>query len=88
MNLSLFTISVFFKAIENKGGAVHNCWGFIDGTCRQICRPSQQQQEYYSGHKRFHCLKYQSVLCPDGIIASLKGGFPGNNLSTCNMQCF
>lgn len=59
------------------GGALQNCWGFIDGTVRPICRPSIQQEEYYSGHKRVHCVKYQSVLCPDGIIINLKGAFPG-----------
>ncbi|XP_030749230.1 protein ALP1-like [Sitophilus oryzae] len=64
-------------AIHAKGGAMQNCWGFIDGTARQICRPSVEEENYYSGHKRFHCLKYQSVLYPDGIIVGLKGAFPG-----------
>ncbi|KAJ8931479.1 hypothetical protein NQ314_015600 [Rhamnusium bicolor] len=27
--------------------------------------------------KRFHCVKYQSVICPDGIVISLKGAYPG-----------
>lgn len=60
-----------------KGGAIPNCWGFIDGTARPICRPSINQEEYYSGHKRYHCVKYQSVIWPDGIISSLKGAYPG-----------
>lgn len=60
-----------------KGGAIHNCWGFIDGTARAICRPSLNQEEYYSGHKRIHCIKYQSIVCPDGIISSLKGAYNG-----------
>lgn len=59
------------------GGALPNCWGFIDGTVRGIRRPSAEQEEYYSGHKRKHCVKYQSILCPDGIIVNLKGAFPG-----------
>lgn len=67
----------YAQAINNKGGALQNCWGFIDGTARPICRPSFQQEEYYSGHKRHHCIKYQSVLCPDGIITSLKGAYVG-----------
>lgn len=54
-----------------------NCWGFIDGTARAICRPTVNQQLYYSGHKKMHCVKYQSVLCPDGIIISLKGAYEG-----------
>jgi hypothetical protein len=59
------------------GRAIQNCWGFIDGTVRPICRPSNNQDEYYSGHKRLHCVKYQSVLTPDGLIVNLKGAFPG-----------
>ncbi|KAG8226421.1 hypothetical protein J437_LFUL012517 [Ladona fulva] len=56
-------------AIMRKGGPIKNCWGFIDGTARAICRPSINQQEYYSGHKRLHCLKYQLILIPDGMMA-------------------
>ncbi|VEN44741.1 unnamed protein product [Callosobruchus maculatus] len=67
----------YAQAIRAKGGAVENCWGFMDGTARQICRPSVLQENYYSGHKRAHCLKFQSILCPDGIIANLKGPYEG-----------
>lgn len=61
----------------DKGGAIDKCWAFMDATKRAICRPGVDQQEYYSGHSREHCLKYQSVLPPDGIIVSLKGAWPG-----------
>lgn len=57
---------------------MNNIWAFIDGTVRPICRPSQQQHLYYSGYKKLHCVKYQSLLCPDGIIVSLKGAYPGH----------
>ncbi|VEN41877.1 unnamed protein product [Callosobruchus maculatus] len=70
-------LELYAQAIHNKGAPMHNCWGFIDGTARAICRPTVSQEDYYSGHKRCHCVKYRSVLCPDGIIASLKGGWPG-----------
>ncbi|XP_031338915.1 uncharacterized protein LOC116167616 [Photinus pyralis] len=70
-------LQYYAHAVQTKGGAIPNCWGFIDGTTRSICRPTLDQEQYYSGHKRYHCLKYQSVLCPDGIIVSLKGGYPG-----------
>lgn len=56
---------------------MQNCWGFIDGTARAICRPTLEQQNYYSGHKRFHALKYQSVICPDGMIVNLQGPYEG-----------
>lgn len=59
------------------GAAIPNCWAFIDGTAREMCRPGIDQEEYYSGHKRSHCLKYQSVLTPDGIIINLMGPWPG-----------
>lgn len=32
---------------------------------------------YYSGHKKMHCIKFQSVICPDGIVISLKGAYEG-----------
>lgn len=60
-----------------KGSPVPNCFGFIDGTARAICRPSINQEAYYSGHKKVHCLKYQSLITPDGIIVSLKGAYEG-----------
>lgn len=72
-----FFLNEHFQAISQKGSPVPNCWGFIDGTARPICRPSIHQEQYYSGHKRVHCVKFQSVICPDGIIISLKGAFEG-----------
>ncbi|XP_064472844.1 uncharacterized protein LOC135387668 [Ornithodoros turicata] len=54
-----------------------NCWGLIDGTARAICRPSEDQKIYFSGHKRYHALKYQSVMCPNGLIVRLDGPYEG-----------
>ncbi|KAJ8915674.1 hypothetical protein NQ315_000606 [Exocentrus adspersus] len=65
------------EAIVIRGGPLHNCWSFIDGTARAMCRPILNQENYYSGHKRFHALKYQSVVSPDGIIINLQGPYPG-----------
>jgi len=53
-------------------------WGFIDGTVRKTCRPSRFQRLAYSGHKRCHGIKFQSVVTPDGFIALLFGPIPGN----------
>jgi len=53
-------------------------WGFIDGTVRKTCRPSRFQRLLYSGHKRVHGIKFQSVVTPDGFIALLFGPIPGN----------
>ena len=59
--------------VSDKGAALDNCVGFIDGTCRQICRPSVHQRSFYNGHKHYHCLKYQSITVPCGIIIDLSG---------------
>lgn len=74
-NLERFRL--YADAVEAKGAPIPNCFGFIDGTTRGICRPSENQEAYYSGHKRQHCEKYQAVSCPDGMIVSLKGGYEG-----------
>jgi hypothetical protein len=60
------------------GNACSNVWGFIDGTLRRMCRPKYHQKQAYSGHKRAHGLKYQSVMCPDGIIALMYGPAAGS----------
>ena len=53
-------------------------WGFIDGTLRKTCRPSDFQRLAYSGHKRCHGIKFQSVVTPDGLIALLFGPVAGS----------
>ncbi len=64
--------------INQKCGLVTTVWGFIDGTLRQTCRPSYHQKVMYSGHKRAHGMKFQSVIAPDGIFACLFGAVNGN----------
>ena len=51
--------------------------GFIDGTVREICRPSLLQGAFYTGKDRVHALKYQAINTPDGIIRNLAGPYPG-----------
>lgn len=41
----------FAVAIHNRGAALDNCWGFVDGTVRPLCRPGQNQKCLYNGHK-------------------------------------
>ena len=59
------------NSIAAKGAALQNCFGFVDGTVRPICRPKQNQRVVYNGHKRVHSLKFQSVVVPSGMIANL-----------------
>ncbi|XP_072142310.1 uncharacterized protein [Dermacentor andersoni] len=85
--LNLDTLEKFSQVVSRKNSRVSvgvspftltNCWAFINGTARAICRPSRDQKLYFSGHKRFHALKYQAIMCPNGIICLLDGSYPGS----------
>ncbi|CAN7939657.1 unnamed protein product, partial [Ixodes hexagonus] len=65
-------------AVHAKGAPLDKCWGFIDGTARPICRPTEDQRLFFSGHKRVHALKYQGVMCANGIVAEMHGPYPGH----------
>ncbi|CAH3163303.1 unnamed protein product, partial [Porites lobata] len=67
----------FAQVIHQKGAPLDQCWGFIDGTAQQIARPLRNQQIMFSGHKRIHCIKFQSVMAPNGLIAHLYGPLEG-----------
>jgi DDE superfamily endonuclease len=47
-------------------------------TLRPTQRPSRFQRLLCSGHKRHHGLKFQSVVTPDGLFASMFGPICGN----------
>jgi hypothetical protein len=69
--------NLYSKLIFDKSNSVNNIWGFIDGTLRKTCRPIRYQRAAYSGHKRCHGIKFQSVITPDGLIACFFGPIPG-----------
>ena len=64
-------------AIHARGAPLQNCWGFVDGTVRPVCRPHDHQRILYNGHKRVHSIKFQSVVTPNGLIANLAGPYEG-----------
>lgn len=47
--------------------------GLIDCTIWQMCEPFEWQQQAYSGHKKFHALKFQALCIQNGLIAHLFG---------------
>ena len=55
---------------EKHGAPVHiiPLVAVIDVKKHQISRPSIHQKSLYSGHTRYHCLKYQTLEAPDGLI--------------------
>lgn len=57
---------------------MHNCVGFIYGTGLFVARPGRRQQRsIYSGHKRSHMLKFQSIVTPDGLLVHFAGPIEG-----------
>ena len=71
--LSPNQLETYTNAISARGSPLLNCFGFIDGTVRPICRPEENQRLVYNGHKRVHALKFQSVALPNGLIGNLFG---------------
>lgn len=70
----------YAKAIRDAGAPLDRCVGFIDCTRIRMCRPgghNSYQRAVYSGHKRVHCLIYQTVTTPDGLMFSLYGPMEG-----------
>jgi nuclease HARBI1 len=67
----------YATAIHNKGSPLENVFGFIDCTIRRICCPTWWQRQAYNGHKKFHALKFQAVMLPNGIIGHLYGAVEG-----------
>ena len=71
--LNPLALQQYADAVSDKGAALNNCFGFVDGTVRPICRPGENQRMLYNGHKRVHALKFQAVALPNGLIGQLFG---------------
>lgn len=66
----------YAEAVMEERGPLYNCVGFIYSTKIQMSRPSgpfAYQRSAYSGHNRFHCLIYQIITTPDGLIFHIYG---------------
>ena len=72
--LTLPTIKKYAIAVQDQVGA-EGVWGFIDGTMRPFCRPGENQEAYYSGHKKNHGFQFQCIMTPDGLMSSLHGPY-------------
>ena len=71
--MSLALLQTYADSVSAQGAPLNNCFGFIDGTVRPICRPAELQEVVYNGHKRVHALKFYSLTVPSGLIANLFG---------------
>ena len=45
--LSPANLQLYAQAISRKGSPLKNCFGFVDGTVRQISRPGDNQRVVY-----------------------------------------
>jgi hypothetical protein len=71
--LTLEKVKEYSRAISSRCPSTR-VWGFVDGTIRQICRPSSiPQRPLYSGYAGYHCIKFQAIATPDGLTSSLNG---------------
>lgn len=75
--LSRQNLTEYAEAIYRKGAPIRTIWGFIDCTIRRICRPSRFQRQAYNGHKKYHAIKFQAVVVPNGMIGHLFGALEG-----------
>ena len=77
--LSPYNLERYAKAIHGRGAPLDTIWGFIDCTIHRIARPSKWQRAAYNGHKKFHALKFQAVMLPNGMIGHLFGPEEGRH---------
>ena len=66
------------QRVYQKCGLVETVWGFIDGALCKTCCPSLFQKLMYSDHKQCHLIKFQSVVTPDDLFASMYGLVSGH----------
>ncbi|KAF2178142.1 hypothetical protein K469DRAFT_518917, partial [Zopfia rhizophila CBS 207.26] len=65
-------IDMYAAAIESSlGDPDELIFGFIDGTEIPICRPIEDQQLYYSGHKKQHAIAHLVIVLPDGFLGEI-----------------
>ena len=77
----------FAAAIHARGQLIENCIGFIDGTFRHCCRPQDDQRVIYSGYYKGHGFKFQSVVCPNGLLCDFWGPHCGRRADGHMFRC-
>ncbi|KIJ48869.1 hypothetical protein M422DRAFT_162061, partial [Sphaerobolus stellatus SS14] len=70
-------LTSFAKAFTAKGSSFPFLAGIIDGTLQKNARPVRNQHLVYNGWKRIHCLKYHTVISPDGLVIHVFGPVDG-----------
>lgn len=68
------------------GAPTRSIVGFINCTIRKTCHPVVNQDLVYTGYKKYHGMKFQGVVIPNGLIVHLEGPFqaPQNDSGVLN----
>ena len=77
--LAPVNLQLFADTIHARESPLDNCWGYIDGTVRPICRLRKDQRILYNGHKKVHAIKFQLLVAPNGLITNLYGPVEGRH---------
>ena len=71
---SVFVFGIFAQhelgALAN-GASTRRPHFLFDPTA--LDRPTREQRAFFNGHKRYHAIKFQGVVTPDGIVVDLSG---------------
>ena len=77
-NLTMDELQSFVDAFASRGvPEAIRLFAVIDVKKHQISRPSEHQRSMYSGHKKLHCVKYQTLESPNGLILHCSIGDDG-----------
>jgi len=73
-----------FAVAIHRGGRkgsipLRNCVGFLDGSNQYVSHPHLNQGLLYNGHKRKHCVKWQGLMLPNGIMPLPFGPIHGSH---------
>jgi nuclease HARBI1 len=71
--LSPANLARYSAAIYEAGAPQETIFAFIDCTFNQMCRPTWWQRQAYTGHKKYHALKFQALCLPNGLFGHLFG---------------
>ena len=77
-NVSPLELNTFAHAFALKGVPdTILLFSVIDTKKHYISKPTRHQRAMYSGHKRQHCVKYQTLEAPNGLILHCSTGDDG-----------
>ncbi len=66
-NVSMENLQSFVDVFASHGvPEVIKLFAVIHVKKHNICKPTRHQRSMYSGHKRVHCVKYQTLEAPNG----------------------